>query len=42
MAARYLLGVLNWTVTWYRPTGVLSASEIGEQYAGLFLQGLRR
>jgi AcrR family transcriptional regulator len=40
LAARYLLGVLNWTVTWYRPAGKLTASEIGAGYAHLFLQGL--
>lgn len=40
LAARGLLGVLNWTVTWYRKEGPLSASEIAEQFADLFLNGL--
>lgn len=40
LAARYLLGVLNWTITWYRPEGTLSPGEIADQFAGLFLNGL--
>jgi len=40
LASRSLLGVLNWTITWYRPNGTLAAGEIGEQFANLFLQGL--
>ena len=40
LAGRALLGVLNWTVTWYRSDGSRSASEIAEQFAELFLRGL--
>ncbi len=40
MAVRALLGVANWTITWYRPQGSLSPQEIAEQFAGLFLNGL--
>jgi AcrR family transcriptional regulator len=40
LAARGLLGVLNWTITWYRKEGALSAQEIAEQFADLFLEGL--
>ena len=40
LAARALLGVMNWTITWYDPDGVLSVEEISYQYADLFLQGL--
>lgn len=40
MAVRALLGVLNWTITWYRPEGALSAEEIAGQFADLFLNGL--
>jgi AcrR family transcriptional regulator len=40
LAARYLLGVMNWTVTWYRSTGSLTANEIAEEFAHLFLQGM--
>jgi TetR/AcrR family transcriptional regulator, cholesterol catabolism regulator len=38
--ARTLLGVMNWTLTWYRSDGPLTIQEITEQYAGLFLNGL--
>lgn len=40
LASKALLGVMNWTITWYRPGGKLSAEKIAEQYADLFLQGL--
>ena len=39
-ATRYLLGTLNWTITWYNPAGPLTSAEIAEQYANLFLHGL--
>lgn len=41
MTARALLGVMNWTVTWYKPEGQASIGEISESYAHLFLDGLR-
>ena len=40
LVSRALLGVMNWTITWYRPGGPLSPVEISEQFADLFLQGL--
>ena len=40
MAARALLGVMNWTVTWYRNDGPLTAGEIADQISDLYLQGL--
>lgn len=40
MASRSLLGVMNWTITWFRPDGALSAEMIADQFADLFLQGL--
>lgn len=40
LAARALLGVMNWTITWYRPDGNLTATEIADQFADLFLRGL--
>jgi AcrR family transcriptional regulator len=40
ITARALLGVMNWTITWYRPGGSLSADEIASQFADLFLSGL--
>jgi AcrR family transcriptional regulator len=39
-AARALLGVMNWTITWYREDGPLSGHEIANQYSDLFLKGL--
>jgi AcrR family transcriptional regulator len=40
LASRALLGVMNWTITWYRPGGALSAESIAENFASLFLNGL--
>jgi AcrR family transcriptional regulator len=40
IAVRALLGVMNWTITWYRPDGSLSVHSIAMQFADLFLQGL--
>ena len=40
LAARYLLGVLNWTITWYRPDGVLTPESLSAQFADLYLSGL--
>jgi AcrR family transcriptional regulator len=40
MSGRALLGVLNWTITWYRPEGALAAETISHLFADLFLQGL--
>ena len=39
-AARALLGVMNWTITWYKPGGPLTAEQIANQYADLLLKGL--
>ncbi len=41
MTARALLGVMNWTITWYSPDGLLSIGQISDHFAGLFLDGLR-
>jgi TetR/AcrR family transcriptional regulator, cholesterol catabolism regulator len=40
LASRALLGVMNWTITWYRPDGGLSPAAIAENFAHLFLNGL--
>jgi AcrR family transcriptional regulator len=40
LASRALLGVMNWTITWYRREGPLSPGEITDQFADLFLKGL--
>jgi TetR/AcrR family transcriptional regulator, cholesterol catabolism regulator len=36
-----LLGVMNWTITWYRPEGKLSVENIADQFANLFLDGMK-
>ncbi len=40
LAARAILGVMNWAITWYRVDGPLSAEEIADQFATLLLEGL--
>jgi AcrR family transcriptional regulator len=40
MAARAVLGVMNWSIQWYRPEGRLSAEDIANQFAEMFLNGL--
>jgi len=40
LAGRALLGVMNWTVTWYRKDGPLPVEMIAEQFTQLFLRGL--
>ena len=40
LAARALLGQLNWTITWYRDDGALSIEQIADQYSNLLLNGL--
>ena len=38
--ALLLFGMLNWTETWFRGTGPLSADEMAERIFRLFLRGL--
>jgi AcrR family transcriptional regulator len=40
MAARALLGMMNWSITWYRSDGPSSPEEIADQFADLMLNGL--
>jgi hypothetical protein len=40
MATRALLGEMNWTVTWFRGDGTMSAEEIADQITDLYLLGL--
>jgi TetR/AcrR family transcriptional regulator, cholesterol catabolism regulator len=40
LTARAILGIMNWTITWYRPNGRLEINEISDQYSGLLLNGL--
>jgi AcrR family transcriptional regulator len=41
MTARALLGVMNWTITWYSPDGHYSSGQISDNFSELFLDGLR-
>jgi len=40
MTVRALMGVMNWSITWYRPEGAMTAERIADQFAELFLAGL--
>ena len=40
LAARAMLGALNWSVQWFSPEGPLSAAEIAEGLAGYLIRGL--
>ena len=40
LAARAILGALNWSVRWFNPSGALTATEIAEGLAGYLIRGL--
>ncbi len=40
MAVRALMGVMNWTLTWYHPDGGKSIEQVADEYADLMLKGL--
>jgi AcrR family transcriptional regulator len=40
LAVRALLGLMNWTITWYRPDGEKSIEQISDDYSNLLLNGL--
>lgn len=40
LTTRAILGILNWTITWYRPNGSLTIEQISDQYSRLLLNGL--
>ena len=40
LATRALLGIMNWTMTWYSPDGPLSIEQVADQYSSLILNGL--
>ena len=42
LTTRAILGILNWTITWYHPDGVLGIDEIADRYSNLLLNGLCR
>jgi len=37
---RALMGIMNWTITWYRPDGNKSIDAIADEYANLLFKGL--
>jgi TetR/AcrR family transcriptional regulator, cholesterol catabolism regulator len=40
LTVRALMGIMNWTLTWYRPGGEKSIDEIADGYADLLFKGL--
>lgn len=40
LTARALLGILNWTITWYRPRGDLSIEQVADYYVELLYHGM--
>jgi AcrR family transcriptional regulator len=40
LAARAILGALNWSVRWFNPQGTLTAAEIAEGFADYLIRGL--
>jgi AcrR family transcriptional regulator len=42
LSARAILGILNWTITWYRPNGSLTVEQIADHYSNLLLNGLKK
>jgi AcrR family transcriptional regulator len=40
LTVRALLGLLNWTITWYRPDGGKHIEEIADNYSSMLLNGL--
>lgn len=42
LTVRALLGIMNWTITWYHPGGPLEIEQIADQYSNLLLNGLIR
>jgi AcrR family transcriptional regulator len=41
LAARAMLGALNWSVQWFSPEGPLTAAEIAERFASYLIRGLQ-
>ncbi len=42
LAVRALMGVMNWTLTWYHPDGEKTIEEIADEYSDLMLKGMLR
>ena len=37
-----ILGALNWTAQWFSPKGKISVDQLGQEFADLFINSLRR
>ncbi len=42
LVSRFLLGVMNWTITWYREDGALTPAQLAQECANLFVLGLKK
>lgn len=42
LTTRAILGILNWTITWYHPDGPMEIDEVADHYSSLLLHGLLR
>jgi len=42
LATLAILGAINWTVRWYHPSGALSAAQVADSFADVFIRGLLR
>lgn len=40
LTTRALLGIMNWTITWYRPDGGKTIEQVADDYSNLLLDGL--
>ncbi len=40
LTVRALMGIMNWTITWYRPDGPKSIRQISDEYTRMFYRGL--
>lgn len=40
LAVRAVMGVMNWTLTWYRPEGGKSIEQIADEYSDFVLKGM--
>ncbi|GAB1472009.1 TetR/AcrR family transcriptional regulator [Chloroflexota bacterium] len=42
LMVRALMGVMNWTLTWYQPKGAKSIEQIADEYSDFILKGMLR
>ena len=40
LTTRALLGIMNWTITWYNPKGDKTIEQVADEYSDLLLNGL--